>query len=247
MLFGDGIFETMVYNQGSIRFMDAHLERANRGIRVLRMQPRRNLDIARISNLVGNNFESQKTYRIRWTIFRNGLGRYTPVASDFSELVTISSFQAASKIKETAFISESVRLYDTLWANCKTLNALPYILANQERMERKMDEVILLDRNGFLSEAGSSNLYWRKGEQIFTPSLDHACVAGVSRKHILERLQQLDINYSECSFKPNELMDADQVFVSNISGISYLKRINGQEFDTRPIPDLESLFEINTP
>ncbi len=246
MLFGDGIFETMVYHQGEIRFSSAHLERANRGLRMLHLLPEKPLDITRIFSLISSHFDSQCTYRIRWNIFRNGLGRYTPVASDFSELLTISDFQAAPKIKERAFISESVRLYDFLWANCKTLNALPYVLANQERVERKMDEVILLDSKGFLSEAGSSNLFWRKNGRIFTPSLNHACIAGVGRKHILERLRQLKIKHTESSFRPDELVDAEQVFVSNVSGISYLKHLNGRQFDTRPIPELESMFDLGT-
>ncbi len=247
MLFGDGIFETMVYSRGAIRFRDAHLERAIRSLKILRMPPKGHLDIARISTLINSHFDREKTYRIRWTIFRNGLGKYTPLETNFSELVTISDFQAAPKIKETAYINESIRLYDFPWANCKTLNALPYVLANQERMERKMDEVILLDSKGFLSEAGSSNLFWCKKRRIVTPSLNHACVAGIGRKHILERLSKLKIQHTEGSFRPDNLMDADQVFVSNISGISYLKFINGRQFDTRPIPELESLFDLSIP
>lgn len=247
MLFGDGIFETMVYVGGKIRFLNAHLNRANHGLRLLRMSVENQLKGDQILALVRTHFDSKKIYRIRWTLFRSGLGKYTPTENQLSQLVSISDFQAAPKVKESAYISESIRVYDSFWSNCKTINALPYVLANLERKERKMDEVILLDSKGFLSEAGSSNLFWRKKRRIYTPSLNHACIAGVGRKQILERLRHLKIKHTEGSFRPDVLMDADQVFVSNISGISYLKQINGQQFDTPSIPELESLFDLSIP
>lgn len=142
-----------------------------------------------------------------------------------------------------AFVSKKVRLFPTAWSGCKTLNCLPYILANQERLEAEMDEVILLDHRGFLSEAASANLFWRKGQEYFTPSLDCCCLNGVARKMILEELIKLELQIRVGEFLPIALQSADQVWVSNVSGISYLSKIGKKEYSTITLPIFQNLFE----
>lgn len=241
-LFGDGIFETMCFINGQFRFQKDHQTRANNGLQKLKIQAQ--LDLEVIAKMLRNTFGVQEKLRVRWNIYRSGIGKYSPINNSACEHLIVSDFNPTPKTKSKAYISQKVHTNTTAWSGVKTLNALPYIMANIERQEKGMTDVILLDEEGFISEAGSSNIFWVKGGQYYTPSLETNCIAGVSRKQIIGRLKDLEKHCEIGKYKPNDLLEADQVFVSNVTGISYLLNIEGREFDPKPEPELLSLFEI---
>lgn len=241
MNFGDGLFETMVFDRDHIRFFNHHIARLKHGMEILNLD-RRCIDFEGLESFLNRNCLGQKL-RVRWNVFRSGTGKYTPQSSEPVQTLQISPFISAPQVKKAAFISVKIRLFPTVWCGFKTLNSLPYILANQERLDAKMDEVVILDHRGFLSEAGSSNLFWRKGEEYFTPSLDCSCLNGVSRKVILEELIKHELQIQVGDFFPAELQSADQVWVSNVTGISYLSQIGQNEYSTKPLSIFQNLFE----
>lgn len=241
MNFGDGLFETMVFDKNQIRFLNYHLARLSNGMKILNLSGE-TVDIIGLESFLNKNFPDLKL-RIRWNVFRSGGGKYTPQSSEISQTIQVSTFTPAPKIKETAFISDKIRLFPTPWSACKTLNSLPYVLANLERVEIKMDEVILLDHRGFLSEGGSSNLFWKKSGEYFTPSLDCSCLNGVARTVILEELIKQECQIQVGEFLPDVLKNADQVWVSNVSGISYLAQIGKEKYSTDPEIILQNLFD----
>ncbi|MDO6436722.1 aminotransferase class IV [Cyclobacterium sp. 1_MG-2023] len=242
LLFGDGIFETMCFINGQFRFHQDHQNRAVNGLQKLKINGE--LDLEEIGIMLRNIFGTTKMLRVRWNIYRSGIGKYSPIENTACEHLIVSDFNPSPKTKSTAYISQKVHTNTTAWSGVKTLNALHYIMANIERQEKGMADVILLDEKGFVSEAGSSNIFWVKGDQYYTPSLSTNCIAGVSRKQIIGRLKDLEKHCEIGKFKPNDLLKADQVFVSNVTGISYLLKIEDRDFAPKPEPELLSLFDL---
>jgi branched-subunit amino acid aminotransferase/4-amino-4-deoxychorismate lyase len=233
MNFGDGLFETMVFDGVCIRFGNLHLARLEHGLKILKMDASE-VDFFELEAFLQAQFGGQKL-RIRWNLYRAGAGKYTPIhPATTTQSIQISSFTVAPNIKNSAYISTQTRLFPTAWSGCKTLNALPYILANIERQELGMDEVILLDHRGFLSEAGASNLFWTKSNKVFTPSLACSCLDGVARKVILAEFERQNIPVEVGEFLPSELDQADQVWVCNVTGVSYIAQIGNQRYTTSP-------------
>ena len=105
-----------------------------------------------------------------------------------------------------------------------------------------MDEVILLDDKGFVSEAGSANIFWVKENVFYTPSLACNCIAGVGRRKIIEALGKAGYTVVEGEFTVEELLEANQIFTSNVTGIAYLANLENRSYDTRIIPVAEQLF-----
>lgn len=238
MNFGDGIFETMVFDGEKVRFFDLHLERLQMGMDILKLNSKLS-DFSNLENWVASEFSGQKL-RIRWNLFRSGSGKYTPETNDSYQTLQIQSLAPATKVKFQTSFSEKIVLFPYPWSQCKTLNALPYIMAAQEREDRNLDELILLDYKGKVAEASSSNIFWRKGKKVYTPSLDSGCIAGVGRRAILEKIPRL---VTEADFGPNDLLKADQVWVSNVTGVSYLEKIDSLEFSTEEWEPLLEIFE----
>lgn len=241
-LFGDGLFETMVFLEGKIRFSQLHWERLKQGCGILGLDIFTLTDIFELERLLAEKFGTNTDLRVRWNVFRNGLGKYTPETDTISELLQIQAFKQPVKIKKTTYISDTIQVPSSNWSHCKTLNALIYVMANRERKQKGMDEVILLSTEGFVSEAGAANVFWLRNDRFYTPSLACNGIAGVGRKVILNRLKTLQIPIIVGAFKTDEILNADKIFTSNVTGISYLERIGDSAFEVSPIDFLETLF-----
>lgn len=239
--FGDGVFETMVYDRHQIRFEKEHQNRLFLGLTTLGIS-KDQIDFDGIKNFLSHHFKSNKL-RVRWTIFRAGLGKYTPVENHSVQLLSVESYFPAPVKKEKAGISDQVRLTFSKWSRCKTLNAIPYVLAGLERQQNGWDEIILLDHRGMVSEAGASTIFWEKNGQIFTPSLSCGCIAGVSRAVIIEKLTQAGISLTEGEFPLEDLLSAEKVWTTNVTGISYLESIGSSKFSTEPVQFLQEIFD----
>lgn len=242
LFFGDGLFETMIFKEGEIRFRDGHWNRITEGLQQLKINGRRLQHIGELEAFLVGQFGSHAFLRVRWNIYRSGLGKYSPQENGTDELISIQQATSPPKVKQQTFISTSITVPKSPWSHCKTLNALTYVMANIEREEKGMDEVILKDTSNFISESGIANLFWKKDGTFYTPSLTCSCIAGVSRNALIQHLNHQRIPLIEGEFTEDHLLSADQVFTTNVSGIAYLQRIEGKEFDTSPIAEAESLF-----
>ncbi|WP_186755585.1 aminotransferase class IV [Echinicola salinicaeni] len=241
--FGDGLFETMIFVDGKIRFANAHKERLHLGLEKLKINAAGCSSINQLEEFLVEKYGKTCKLRIRWNIFRAGLGKYSPTKSTAEEMIMIQAYSEAITIKNQAYISSSINIPSSPWANCKTLNALNYVMANIERIEKKMDEVILLDNKSNVSEAGAANIFWTKDQEFYTPSLHCNCIAGVGRKQIIEAIQKTGKKINIGEYKAEILLDAEQVFTSNVTGIAYIKQIKEIEFDTKPISFIEKIFD----
>lgn len=239
MNFGDGLFETMVFDGEKIRFFQFHLERLKNGLKILGLVAP-GVNFSNLERWFHDRFAGQPL-RIRWNVFRSGGGKYTPETNHIVQTLHLQPFATAPRIKQNASFSKKVTLSYSPWSRCKTLSALPYVLAAMEREERSLDELILLDHRGKVSEACSSNIFWRKEHKIFTPSLSCGPIAGVGRRVCMEKLPK---SIYEGEFSIETLLNADQVWVSNVTGISYLEKIDSVEFSTESYEPLLQIFHL---
>jgi 4-amino-4-deoxychorismate lyase len=244
-MFGDGLFETMIYHKGSVRFASHHFSRMMEGCFQLGLDPSFISPIENIELLLAQAVRSVVPIRVRWNVFRSGMGKYTPEENQILESLVLQKFLPAPQVKEYGYISNQIHVSSSPWSHCKTLNALTYVMANRERASKSKDEVILTDSNDHISESGVGNVFWKKNNNYFTPSLASSCIAGVARRNILEYFEGIGKPVEEGLFKKDDLLQAEQVLISNAAGISYLKNLEGQEFDVTPDPFLLQLFDLN--
>ena len=85
-----------------------------------------------------------------------------------------------------------------------------------EAKDKNYDTVILLDYDGNVTEGPGFNVFAVKDKVLITP--DRGVLAGVSRKTVLEMAEHLGINTSVRSLSVEELLEADEVFLSSSGG-----------------------------
>ena len=85
-----------------------------------------------------------------------------------------------------------------------------------EAKDKNYETVILLDYDGNVTEGPGFNVFAVKDKVLITP--DRGVLAGVSRKTVLEMAEHLGINTSVRSLSVEELLEADEIFLSSSGG-----------------------------
>ena len=93
-------------------------------------------------------------------------------------------------------------------------NYLNSIIATQEAKRKGFDEAILFDMKNNLSEAPGENIFIVKNKKIITPPISSSALKGITRDTILKISKDLNYKTSVKIIKKNELLSADEVFLS---------------------------------
>jgi len=102
-------------------------------------------------------------------------------------------------------------------SNLKTTNTLLNVLAGIYKKEKKLDDVILLNQDGFVCEGISSNIFVIKNNVLYSPTLDDGCVKGIMRENIIDISLNLKMTViDEAHINLLDIEEADEVFFTNV-------------------------------
>jgi branched-chain amino acid aminotransferase len=93
-------------------------------------------------------------------------------------------------------------------------NYLNSIIATQEAKRNGVDEAILLDHNGNVSEAPGENIFIVRDEQLATPSLASSALEGITRDSVIKIARDLGIDVVERDIARMELSMSDEIFLT---------------------------------
>ncbi len=93
-------------------------------------------------------------------------------------------------------------------------NYLNSIIATQEAKRNGVDEEILLDHNGNVSEAPGENIFIVRDGQLATPSLASSALEGITRDAVIKIARDLDIDVVERYITRDELVMSDEIFLT---------------------------------
>jgi branched-chain amino acid aminotransferase len=93
-------------------------------------------------------------------------------------------------------------------------NYLNSILATQESKRNGYDESILLDRDGYVSEASGENIFLVRNNNIYTPSIASSALEGITRETAITIAKYLGYKVKERSISRTELYIADEIFLT---------------------------------
>lgn len=219
--YGDGLFESMRLMKGQLKFADLHADRLQRGMKTLKIDGYSQMDNwflkEKTEDLARRN--KIKHGRLRLTVYRDAEGFYTPSQNKMAyclelQLLDEPRYFINSKGLIMDIYTELPKPCNYL-SNIKTCNSLLYIMAGLYKTQYKLDDVFLLNQNGFLCEAGSSNIFVWYQNHLYTPALSEGCVEGVMRQVIINLAKQINIPVTEAQINPEILYQAEEVFLTN--------------------------------
>ncbi|MGU3522409.1 aminodeoxychorismate lyase [Enterobacteriaceae bacterium C23F] len=216
--FGDGCFTTARIANGIPEFFDRHLQRLQQTCQAL-MIPF--TDWVTLSQEMHALAQSQRNGVLKVIISRGSGGRgYSLSACQRpSRILSVSAAPAHYPLWQQQGITlalSPVRLgRNAMLAGLKHLNRLEQVLVRTHLEQTQADEALVLDSEGWVTECCAANLFWRAGDTVFTPRLDHAGVNGIMRQHCLSLLAQSRFRVVEVSAREDAVRQADEVLICN--------------------------------
>lgn len=220
--YGDGLFETMKLLDGKLQQEDAHFARLWKGMEKLGFEIPKHWSpekfTAEIRALAGKN-QQEKAGRVRLQIIRGDGGLYD--AKNHSPNYILQTWALPEGNGEWNSNGLVLGIYTDARKSCDGLsnlkhnNYLPYIMAALQARKEKWNDALLLNSRDRLCDSTIANLFMIKNDTVFTPALAEGCVAGVMREHIIRELKNSGWKLEETAIAVDELVNADEVFLSN--------------------------------
>jgi 4-amino-4-deoxychorismate lyase len=114
--------------------------------------------------------------------------------------------------------------------------------AAEEARARGADDAVFVTEDGLVREGPVTNVWWRRGETLYTPSLDLGILAGVTRDTVFELAPRNGYSVQEGRFPLADLRAAEEAFTS--SSVRELMPI--VELDGAPVPRGEAAQVLQT-
>ena len=87
------------------------------------------------------------------------------------------------------------------------------ILAKREALKAGYEEAIMLDGQGYVSEASGENVFVVRGGKVVTPPFGSAILGGITRDTVITLMRELGLDVTERLVARDELYMADEVFM----------------------------------
>jgi branched-chain amino acid aminotransferase len=236
-LYGDGLFETLRVSQGCPMWWKLHVERLQRGAEVLRITLPLSVEELRHTaiELIRRNAMPEAILRITISRGSGARGYSTKGALQPTLALTLHPRSAPPASIRLATATIRVPAHDPLSA-VKSANKLAQILARAEAEERGADEALLLNLDGDVAEASSSNVFWIERGEVCTPPVSDGALLGIIRAVILNLCRKHSIAVAERSIARSALLRADAVFLTNsILGVVPVSEIDAQKLGSSPV------------
>ncbi|MGI0079483.1 MAG: branched-chain-amino-acid transaminase, partial [Nitrososphaerales archaeon] len=214
LLYGDGIFEGIRAYDGVVFKLREHIDRLCESANYIRLAMPLSKD-EMISAVVGTLRKNQlRDAYIRLVVTRGAgdLG-LNPVNCASPSVFVItepaeSSDQSSQKTVGISTVISSIRRdpVDATSHEVKSLNYLNSILARWEAIDAGVSDAIMLDTQGFVSEATAENIFIVRKGQVATPSTDSAILHGVTRQRVIEIAEAQGYTVLERRITPFELI-----------------------------------------
>ena len=182
----DGLFETILVEQGEARLLTAHLDRWQGSAALLGMSPPPNaswLDPLINEAIQRANVQhGSAALRLNWSRDSAGSRGISPSDRSPSRFwLTLQSIQPNHQPITAITSALERRNPHSLLSRCKTLSYGQAIQARREAEQRGADDALLLNTNGELCCGTVATLLVQREGQWFTPPLSSGCLPGVIR------------------------------------------------------------------
>ncbi|GAB6438937.1 aminodeoxychorismate lyase [Bacillus luti] len=233
-LYGLGVFETFRIYNGHPFLLDDHYNRLIDALDTLQIRWTMTKDDVMfiLKNLLVKNGLEHAYIRFNVSAGIDEIGLQTAMYEEPSVIVFIKPLAAPGDIMEKeGVILKQVRNTPEGALRLKSHHYLNNILGKREIGNVVNKEGIFLTEAGYVAEGIVSNLFFVKGEILYTPSLETGILNGITRAFIIKFAEELGIEVKEGFFTKDELLSADEVFVTNsIQEIVPLNCIEGRDF-----------------
>ncbi|MEO0364735.1 MAG: aminotransferase class IV [Pseudomonadota bacterium] len=223
LAYGDGLFETCRVRRGLVPWLDRHLSRLKKGAEVLRLDWQ-SIHTGLQQELRDVLEQAPDSDWVKLIVTRTARGRgYAPTTTTAMRFWQTGPMKPATeRVSIGGFVSRSGG--DPVLAGLKHLSRLPDVLATGGPDEQ--GERLILDAQGRVVCATSSNVFFVVDGEVLTPRLISQGVRGVMAEWVSE---QIDVR--RCAIAHGMVSLASECFLTNaLRGVISVSEIAKQPF-----------------
>jgi 4-amino-4-deoxychorismate lyase len=240
LLRGQAAFETLRVYGGRPFLLEAHLDRLTASAAAIGLPAveRRRLQVL-VGLVLPKAERGDASLRLVWTAGPAGGG-----PSALALLSSVPDWIAPARERGATAVSLlGVRAAEPwLLPGVKSTSYAVNMAAEAEARRRGVDEALFVDAAGVVLEGTVTNVWWRLGDTLHTPSLDLGILAGVTRATLMELAPQCGFRVEEGSYPLERLLEADEAFTtSSVREVMPLVEIDG-----RPLGRGPAAYELQT-
>lgn len=237
LYYGAGCFETMLFIGNKIHYLEDHLNRFFKGIEYLTPGSGSKPDRDQLKELLyelikTNNLDKGSgRIRIQYAVLESsGYRRESDAGSILiGEAKALKVKKDPLKITFTPIATISAKSRPP---QLKLSNMLHYREAFQIAEIKGYDDGILLTESGKVAETSIANLFWKKGNTLYTASCSCNILPGIIRNQLVNSIRE-PYQVVEVEADPEDLLAADSVWVTNsILGVKPVSQIDFTSFET---------------
>lgn len=239
-LYGDGVFEGIRVYNGNIFRLDAHLKRLYESAQSIMLKiPYTHEEMTQliVETIRKNQLESAY---IRLVVSRGkgNLGLDPSSCSNPNVIIIAEELTMFPKefyengIKIASVASRRNRP-DVLSPQIKSLNYLNNILVKLEANQIGVQEALMLNDQGYVTEGSADNIFIVKNGVIYTPPVYLGALEGITRNAIIDVARAKGFEVRETPFTRHDVYVADEVFLTGTA----VEVIAVIEVDRRVIKD----------
>ena len=105
---------------------------------------------------------------------------------------------------------------DLRWArrDIKSTNLLAQVMAKHAATQAGAYEALMVDNEGFVTEAGSSSFFFAKDNALYVRPVSNEILHGITRQTMLRVAKECDISLIERNYTLEEVMAADEALIT---------------------------------
>ncbi len=217
LLLGDGLFETVLWENGALAAFEAHTQRLIAGCATLGLPSPDGeaLKSAAMAAIADAGLENTRAaVRLTWTAGSGGRGLDRP-APVRPRLIATAAAAPKPTTPARLIVSTIRRNEGSPAARLKTLAYLDNILARREARAAGADEALMLNNRSEIAGAAAANVFWFEGDSLVTPALKCGVLAGIMRAAVIERARGLGWTVREDRAPVPVLTGARGMFLTN--------------------------------
>lgn len=236
-LVGDGIWEGMRLHDGSIAFLDRHLDRLFGGLQAVRIDvgmTREDVTAALDEVIAANDMHDSVHVRLMVTRGDKKTPSQHPSNLVGGPNVVIT---AEHKVADPVARSRGISLFtatvrrpppDTLDQRLNCHSKLHEVMALIQATEAGADEALMLDTTGAVATCNATNFFCIRNGQVWTSTGQHN-LPGITREVVLEVAEADGIATHQAPFTLTDVYQADEAFVTGtFGGLTPVHTIDGR-------------------
>lgn len=239
-LYGDGVFETLRVYNGKVFRLPQHLWRLRSGLEALKIvgAPDNTRISALVTELIARNRVGDGFVRILVTRGNGDIGLNIGGARE-PLLVMYAANKPPRPESEYRrgwrVITSQIRVSAESWLeSTKTISRVHHVMAKAAAEAAGMDDALLLNSRGRLTEGTTSNLFLVKKGRLLTPPIADGLLGGVTRAAIGEVARARNIPAEERHLTLRDLYRADEAFLSStLLEIMPIAEVDGRKIGAR--------------